>query len=424
MKKILSKKYLFFIIITSILLLLLNYPDLKKEIKKKYPNLSFTKHLFKEKSLINNISNDYNEKFLPVSQFTKLSLKKNKINFRPEYYSRHLSTNSGIGSPPYGSFFIEIFKDNVWLVDYLGGIYKIPYEKLSNKKFSVIDPKIIKSNFSTDKVLDTLIHEERIYISYVNKKNECKTINIASADINKAKLDFVDFYKAKECGNLILGGRMVFYEHNKKKGIIVTTHGHTYNEPDNTPQNDKSIYGKNLFIDFEKKDYIIFSKGHRVAQGLYTDGNIILQTEHGPRGGDEINSIFYKGNYGWPIASYGEKYGLKKKLIFTENTTYAKDHYKNNFIEPIYSFIPSIGISEIIKLPHTFSNHFKNNFILSSLNSRHLYRIKFNSSFKKIIYKEKIFIKERVRDLKFHKKLNLILMAFEENGEIGILSID
>lgn len=424
MKKILNKKYLFFIIIIGIFFLLLNHLNTKEEIKKIYPNLNLVKYLFKEKSLINNINNDYNEKFLPESQFTKLNLKKDKINFSPEYYSKHLSTKSGIGSQPYGSFFIEVFKDNVWLVDYLGGIYKIPYEKLNNKEFNIIDPKIIKSNFSTDKVLDTLIHDERIYISYVNKKNECKTINIVSADINKAKLDFVDFYKAKECGKLILGGRMVFYVHNKKKGIIVTTHGHTYNKPNNTPQNDKSIYGKNLFIDLEKKDHIIFSKGHRVAQGLYTDGNIILQTEHGPRGGDEINRIFYKGNYGWPIASYGEKYGLKKKLIFTKNVTYLKSHYKNNFIEPIYSFVPSIGISELIKLPHTFSNLFKNNFILSSLNSRHLYRIKFDSSFQKIIYKEKIFINERVRDLKFHKKLNLILLAFEENGEIGILSTD
>ena len=424
MKKKLRKKYLYFIIITGFLFLLLNLLNSKEEIKKKYPNLSLVKYLFKEKSLINNISNDYNEKFLPESQFTKLNLKKVRINFSPEYYSKHLSTSSGIGSPPYGSFFIEVFKDNVWLVDYLGGIYKIPHEELSNKEFNIIDPKIIKSNFSTDKVLDTLIHDERVYISYVNKKNECKTINIVSADINKAKLDFVNFYKAKECGKLVLGGRMVFYVHNKKKGIIVTTHGHTYNKPDNTPQNDKSIYGKNLFIDLEKKNHIIFSKGHRVAQGLYTDGNIILQTEHGPRGGDEINRIFYKGNYGWPIASYGEKYGLKKKLIFTKNVTYAKSHYKNNFIEPVYSFIPSIGISELIKLPHTFSNHFKNNFILSSLNSRHLYRIKFDSFFQKIIYKEKIFINERVRDLKFHKKLNLILLALEENGEIGILSID
>ena len=37
-------------------------------------------------------------------------------------------------------------------------------------------------------------------------------------------------------------------------------------------------------------------------------------TEHGPRGGDEINKIIYKKNYGWPIASYGEKYEINKEV--------------------------------------------------------------------------------------------------------------
>ena len=29
-------------------------------------------------------------------------------------------------------------------------------------------------------------------------------------------------------------------------------------------------------------------------------------TEHGPKGGDEINKIIFNKNYGWPIASYGD----------------------------------------------------------------------------------------------------------------------
>ena len=143
-----------------------------------------------------------------------------------------------------------------------------------------------------------------------------------------------------------------------------------------------------------------------------------MQTEHGPRGGDEINKIIFNKNYGWPVASYGEKYGLG----YTNEPYYQKNHSANNFEEPIFSFVPSIGISEIIKLPNSFSNHFKNNFLLSSLNKRHLYRVKFDQTFNKVLFYEKIFIGERVRDLKYVKKLNLFIMAFEENGEIGLLS--
>ena len=56
--------------------------------------------------------------------------------------------------------------------------------------------------------------------------------------------------------------------------------------------------------------------GHRNPQGLLFDkNNIILETEHGPKGGDEINLINLGElnndnipNYGWPIASAGEHY--------------------------------------------------------------------------------------------------------------------
>ena len=55
--------------------------------------------------------------------------------------------------------------------------------------------------------------------------------------------------------------------------------------------------------------------------------NLILSTEHGPRGGDEINKIIFNKNYGWPISSYGETYSSigKKK----NNLDFKKSH--NNY---------------------------------------------------------------------------------------------
>ena len=51
--------------------------------------------------------------------------------------------------------------------------------------------------------------------------------------------------------------------------------------------------------------------------GLIKTNNLVLSvindkifsTEHGPQGGDEINLIKEKGNYGWPLESYGTRYG-------------------------------------------------------------------------------------------------------------------
>ena len=422
MLKLLSvhkKKIIFFsIIVLLVVSITFKAPNIKEYLYKEYPNLSLHKEFRGKKSLREHIENDYNVSFLPNTQFEKLSLVKNKINFKSEYYKKHLTTKNGIGSPSYGSFFLEVNKDNIWIVDYTGTFYIIDKKKINIDDYTNITPKIVSSNFLSSNVLDVLIHDNKMFISSASIKDKCKTLKIYVAEISLESLSFEEFFSAGECGDTVLAGRMQFYDHNGKNGLIITTHGHLYNKPDDTPQDDNSIYGKIVFIDFKNKKPLIFSKGHRLSQGLFANNDLILQTEHGPRGGDEINKISFGKNYGWPITSYGEKYGLG----YTKKSHYKKNHAKYGFEEPVYSFIPSIGITEIIRLPNSFSEHFQNNFILSSLYGRHIFRIKFDDAFNKIIYLEDIFVGERIRDLKFDDKLNLIYLAFEENGEIGIIS--
>ena len=92
------------------------------------------------------------------------------------------------------------------------------------------------------------------------------------------------------------------------------------------------------------------SMGHRNVQGLYYDKNknLIWSSEHGPKGGDEVNlnDLNEKNNvipnYGWPISSYGKHYVDDKSLY--EKAPLKKSHVKNGFIEPKKYFVPSIGI--------------------------------------------------------------------------------
>ena len=130
---------------------------------------------------------------------------------------------------------------------------------------------------------------------------------------------------------------------------------------------------------------------------LVLENDIILSTEHGPRGGDEINLIKYGKNYGWPIASYGSKY--------LKNENYEFNHSKLNFEEPIFAFLPSIGISEIIKVSNKFDNLWDESFLVASLNKETLFRIMFSKNFSKVILIEEIFIGQRIRDLKMHNIL-------------------
>ena len=90
--------------------------------------------------------------------------------------------------------------------------------------------------------------------------------------------------------------------------------------------------------------------------------------------------------------------------------------------EPIFSFVPAIGISEIIKLPNNFSKLWQDNFLLASLNGKYLYRIKFDDDYNKIIYYEPIYIGDRIRDLIYNKDSKKILLALELESALGIIT--
>src|SRR5690606_27668373 len=54
----------------------------------------------------------------------------------------------------------------------------------------------------------------------------------------------------------------------------------------------------------------IFSYGHRNVQGaaLHPHTGQLWITEHGPRGGDELNLVKPAANYGWPLVTHGVAY--------------------------------------------------------------------------------------------------------------------
>ena len=52
-----------------------------------------------------------------------------------------------------------------------------------------------------------------------------------------------------------------------------------------------------------------WSMGHRTPQGLaFAPDGRLWETEHGPRGGDELNLIEKGKNYGWPVIVHGINY--------------------------------------------------------------------------------------------------------------------
>jgi glucose/arabinose dehydrogenase len=71
-----------------------------------------------------------------------------------------------------------------------------------------------------------------------------------------------------------------------------------------------SIPEDNPFLDVEDARPELYTIGHRNVQGLARDETTgtVWVTEHGSRGGDEINRIVPGENYGWPLVSHSREY--------------------------------------------------------------------------------------------------------------------
>ena len=352
-----------------------------------------------------NLFNDYNVKFLPQTQYLELDFVKKKINFEND--TRY-------------SFYLEIYKNILISVSKKGKFYKSNLNDLinKNKNLNREEFKIYNLHSQSEKnvkILDTLVIGSKLFVSKISEYRNCNRLEIKYATI-KDDLKFDTLKLFNECASISIGaGRMAKFNLNGQDGILLTTNDSDNDIPGNKAQDNNSIFGKIVFINLYSKEFKIFSKGHRNPQGLAIMNNIILSTEHGPRGGDELNRIYYNKNYGWPIASYGNSYQDK-------SLTYKKSHKENSFEEPLLAFLPSIGISELIFLPNKFDEKWNENILVSSLNGRSIHRIKFESSnFKKVLYDEKIYIGERIRDIKYVDRYNLIILALERTGSVGIL---
>jgi len=207
-------------------------------------------------------------------------------------------------------------------------------------------------------------------------------------------------------------------------------------QKNDNPQQLDSMIGKILSIDKETKKTNILSLGHRNSQGLFYDefDDVIYSTDHGPKGGDEINLDFTPDhkdpkNFGWAVSSYGEHYSFPNKWLtegFYKRAPLHKSHSEFGFIEPLKYFTPSIGITQIIKT-EKFENLLNKKVIyVGSMgwdldeNDLSIHKFVLNDNYK-IENHEVIPIVERIRDLIYDETTNKILMFLETSGSIGIL---
>ena len=286
-------------------------------------------------------------------------------------------------------------------------------------------------------IRDLFILDNKILFSYIKKiSNNCYNTSIMSSEFNLNYLNFSEFFSYTDCveTNLVAhtGGRMVFFKNGK---ILLTIGDWTWAQMV-LAQDRNSIFGKIISIDIKSKDYEIIAMGSRNAQGLYydEDRDIIIHTEHGPIGGDEININFHPDNkiienYGWPISSYGEHDDGK----FRKEAPLHKSHKDYGFVEPIKYYTPAIGISEIRKIPNAFNENFTNDFFVASMGwdieegDLSIHHLRFNQNYDQIIFEDTIPIMDRIRDIaviNYDNNTYKILLVLESSPSLAELQLE
>ncbi|MBC8306934.1 MAG: PQQ-dependent sugar dehydrogenase [Pelagibacterales bacterium] len=384
-------------------------------------------------------------------QVEKVNFNLNDNNFIFKKFTDDFIKVKKAGEAQSGSSYLDLHKDNVIIVSADGYFQYFNKLNLDDDNFK---SKIIKSNLkeiikykefylnSKYGIKDLYIMNNYIYISYIKKvEEECFNTSILRAEMNYEKLLFKDYFSPTECIKSSIkwfqphssGGRMF-----KFKDKIIFSTGEFLDR--SKAQDINSVFGKILMLDPNQKDknnFEIISLGHRNVQGLFFDeiNSKIISSEHGPQGGDEININDLKNdvnNYGWPISSYGEHYGFTERDDNQEVYKVAplkKSHKQFGFIEPLKYFVPSIAISQIVKVDDDIIlDDNKKLLIFGALGNNpsegdmSIHFLFTDKNYMNIYNHNFYEINNRIRDMIILDK-NKILLTLETSGTLGLLSL-
>jgi aldose sugar dehydrogenase len=132
---------------------------------------------------------------------------------------------------------------------------------------------------------------------------------------------------------------------------------------------DGSIPKDNPFVGRADAHPEIFALGFRDTQGvaIHPQTGKLWTSEHGPRGGDEINEVEKGRNYGFPVIGYGHEY--TGKPINGDKTEQA------GMEQPVYFWTPDIAPAGIAFYTGRRFAEWRGNLFVAELAGRALARL-------------------------------------------------
>lgn len=155
-------------------------------------------------------------------------------------------------------------------------------------------------------------------------------------------------------------------------------------------QDDGTDYGKTMIVDLLTGDKELIAKGLRNPQGVTVDADgAVWVTDHGMRGGDELNLVFEGANFGFPAVSYGTKYNRKP----AGNQSHYAGH--EGYDKPVLAFVPSIAPAAALAVDR-FHYAWDGDILVGALNGS-LVRVHVDDG--RALFAETIPLGVRIRDL-------------------------
>ncbi|HYC51570.1 MAG TPA: PQQ-dependent sugar dehydrogenase [Gemmatimonadaceae bacterium] len=185
------------------------------------------------------------------------------------------------------------------------------------------------------------------------------------------------------------GGRLALLSEQQ---LLLTVGEFTAEYESGSTADSTDLYGKTVLVDLARGTVSEYTRGHRNAQGLAigADGRI-WETEHGARGGDELNLLVRGRHYGAPYVTYGTQYEM---LTWPRSKTQGKHE---GYERPMFSWVPSIATSQLIVLGGRAFPWWSGDLLVGTLASQSLYRVRVEQD--RVIFVEPMFLGHRVRDL-------------------------
>jgi glucose/arabinose dehydrogenase len=175
---------------------------------------------------------------------------------------------------------------------------------------------------------------------------------------------------------------------------------------------DGSVPQDNPFIGQAGVRPEIYTWGHRNEQGLIFDAQsgLLYETEHGPRGGDELNIIVAHKNYGWPVITYGMDYSGAYVSPYTQ---------RPGLEQPVIYWTPSIAPSGLAMYRGERFPAWKGDLFVGALAFRHLRRVHLDER-GNVVNQEELLndLRRRIRDVRAAPDGYLYVCTDEADGRV------